>query len=210
MARINQEVLDELVDDCSNESDEFVVSKWIVEKIPHIFNGNFEHFVKVKLAIAKKLGIDSCSVVFVGSSCTGFSLNPAKDFKVFDEQSDIDIAIVSYYYFNVAWRWLRQQDATLLKGYAKKAYWSHRNFYIFDGTIATDKILDYLPFGAQWKKVIEELKQEPEFKDREIHIRLYQDHKALVDYHVRNVRNKLPQLLNVQPEDKLLKVDNYG
>ena len=108
MARINQEILDELVEDCSAGNDEYVVSKWITEKVPAIFNGNFEQFVKVKLSIAKQLGIDSCSVVFVGSSCTGFSMNPSKDFKEFDEKSDIDIAIVSYYYFNVAWRWLRQ------------------------------------------------------------------------------------------------------
>lgn len=75
MARINQEILDELVEDCSEGNDEYVVSKWIIEKVPAIFNGNFEQFVKVKLSIAKQLGIDSCSVVFVGSSCTGSSRN---------------------------------------------------------------------------------------------------------------------------------------
>lgn len=155
MARINQEILDELVEDCSAGNDEYVVSKWIIEKVPAIFNGNFEQFVKVKLSIAKQLGIDSCSVVFVGSSCTGFSMNPSKDFKEFDEKSDIDIAIVSYYYFNVAWRWLRQQDVTLLRGSVKNAYVSHRKFYVFDGTIATDKILNFLPFGLAWKNVIE-------------------------------------------------------
>lgn len=210
MARINQEILDELVEDCSEGNDEYVVSKWIIEKVPAIFNGNFEQFVKVKLTIAKQLGIDSCSVVFVGSSCTGFSMNPTKNFKVFDEKSDIDIAIVSYYYFNVAWRWLRQQDATLLRGSVKKAYTSHRNFYVFDGTIATDKILKFLPFGTVWKNVIDELKENPIFNGRDIHFRLYQDHKALVDYHVKNIKNNIPQLLNVKPQNTLLKVDNYG
>ena len=55
MARINQEILDELVEDCSAGNDEYVVSKWIIEKVPAIFNGNFEQFVKVKLSIAKQL-----------------------------------------------------------------------------------------------------------------------------------------------------------
>lgn len=137
-------------------------------------------------------------------------MNPTKDFKVFDEKSDIDIAIVSYYYFSVAWRWLRQQDATLLRGSVKKAYMSHRNFYVFDGTIATDKILKFLPFGTAWKNVIEELKQNPIFHGRDIHFRLYQDHKSLVDYHVKNVKNNIPQLLNVKPQNTLLKVDSYG
>ena len=38
MARINQEILDELVEDCSAGNDEYVVSKWIIEKVPAIFN----------------------------------------------------------------------------------------------------------------------------------------------------------------------------
>ena len=32
MARINQEILDELVEDCSAGNDEYVVSKWIIKK----------------------------------------------------------------------------------------------------------------------------------------------------------------------------------
>ena len=41
MARINQEILDELVEDCSAGNEEYVVSKWIIEKVPAIFNDNF-------------------------------------------------------------------------------------------------------------------------------------------------------------------------
>lgn len=200
MQKVDQATLDLLVEDLNKEPNEYVVSKWIVEKIPVIFNGDYETFIKTKLSIANKLGVDSCSIIFVGSSCTGFSLNPEKGFKVFDEESDIDIAVISHYYFNIAWHWMRMQDVALLNMSAKKGIRQHRNYYIFDGTIATDFFLPYLPFGEQWTKVIKDLEDIPLFKGREIHFRLYQDHKSLIDYHRFNVKRNLPKLLGIEPE----------
>lgn len=200
MVRANQEDLDRLAEACTSSSSEFVVSKWIVEKIPFIFHDDYDSFIKTKILIAQKLGIDTCSVVFVGSSSTGFSLNPNKKFKIFDEESDIDIAIISHHYFNEAWHWMKAQDESLLTGRAKQAIKMHRKRYVFDGTIATDAFLALLPFGKQWQSIISDLDKEPAFHGREIHFRLYQDHKSLIDYHIRNVKSNLPRLLGVEPE----------
>ena len=200
MQKVDQATLDQLVEDLNKEPNEYVVSKWIVEKIPVIFNGDYEIFFKTKLSIANKLGVDSCSIIFVGSSCTGFSLNPDKGFKVFDEESDIDIAVISHHYFNIAWHWMRMQDVTLLNKRAKNGIMQHKKHYIFDGTIATDFFLPYLPFGEQWTKVIKDLEDIPLLKGREIHFRLYQDHKSLIDYHRFNVKRNLPKLLGIEPE----------
>lgn len=200
MQKVDQATLDQLVEDLNKEPNEYVVSKWIVEKIPVIFNDDYETFIKTKLSIANKLGVDSCSIIFVGSSSTGFSLNPEKGFKVFDEESDIDIAVISHHYFNIAWHWMRMQDVALLNKRAKNGIKQHRNYYIFDGTIATDFFLPYLPFGEQWTKIIKDLEVIPLFKGREIHFRLYQDHKSLIDYHRFNVKRNLPKLLGIEPE----------
>lgn len=62
---------------------DFLVSKWVVEKLPQIFKGNYEMFLQTKLKLSKLLNVDSCSIVFVGSSCTGFSLSPAAGQSVF-------------------------------------------------------------------------------------------------------------------------------
>lgn len=204
MARVGQQILDELVNDCSTKQYDIVVSKWIVERIPAVFNGNESEYRRIKSKIAQMLDVNMCSVVFVGSSCTGFSLNPKKDFKTFDDDSDIDIAIISHHHFNLAWRWLRHQDYGLLKGEAKNAWWNHRNHYIFDGTIATDQILHQLPFGAEWSRVVSEIRQEPIFANKEVHFRLYQDHQALIDYHIRNVKTNLPKMLGVEINNVLL------
>lgn len=200
MGRVSQNILDKLMDDCRNHPYEIVVSKWIVESIPALFKGNRDEYLRVKALIASLLHVDMCSVVFVGSSSTGFSMNPQKNFKEFDDDSDIDIAIISHYYFNEAWHNLRQMDTALLSKKAHKAYNSHRAHYIFDGTIATDKILSYLSFGKAWRESIAILRNDPAFGDKDIHFRLYQDHKSLIDYHVANVRDNLPNMLGISPQ----------
>lgn len=204
MARVSQEILDKLIEDCIKQPYEIVVSKWIVEATPALFNGDRNEYLRIKALIAKKLGVDMCSVVFVGSSSTGFSLNPQKNFKTFDVSSDIDIAIVSHYFFNEAWHSLRLMDKAVLSERVKKAYNSHRSHYIFDGTIATDKILSQLPFGVSWRMVINEIKREPIFNNKDIHFRLYQDHKSLIDYHVANVRDNLSGMLGIKPQSEKL------
>ena len=206
MARVSQAVIDQLLSDCAdpNKPYEIVVSKWIVEKIPAIFGDNKEEFLRIKSMIAQGLNVDMCSVVFVGSSCTGFSLNPKKGFKEFDDDSDIDIAIISHHHFNVAWRWMKQVDMSTLKSNERFVIGQHRSHFIFDGTIATDFILPLLPFGAQWGAVLTAISNEPVFGGREINFRLYQDHKALIDYHVKNVKNNMPTMLGVNAQEVTL------
>ena len=204
MARVSQDILDGLINDCAQKSYEIVVSKWIVEKTPAVFNGNREEYLRIKSLIAQGLKVDMCSVVFVGSSCTGFSLNPTKNFKEFDESSDIDIAIISHHHFNIAWRWMRQVDLSTLKGNERYAVNQHRKHFVFDGKIATDLVLPLMPFGAEWGAVLAAISNEPVFGGRDIHFRLYQDHRSLIDYHVNNVKNNLPSLLGVRAQDVTL------
>lgn len=103
MESTRQEIsIEEFKKDFKNSTLDFVSSKWIFERVPFVFGGDYESFISTKLFIAKAVGVDSCSIFFVGSSSVGFSLNPAKNLKPFDNDSDIDIAIVSHYYFDIA------------------------------------------------------------------------------------------------------------
>ena len=89
--------------DFKQHSHEFLTSKWVLEKIPYIFNNDSEAYIKTKLKLASMIHVDSCSIIFVGSASTGFSLSPMKNFRKFNAKSDIHIAIISHYYFDVAW-----------------------------------------------------------------------------------------------------------
>lgn len=204
MSRVSQNILDDLVEDYSHNSYEVLVSKWIVEKIPVIFKGDLDEYLRVKDLIAKGLQVDMCSIVFVGSSCTGFSLSPRKDFKEFDDTSDIDIAIISHHHFNIAWRWMRQADLSMLNSKVRYNIKEHKKHFIFDGTIATDYILPHLPFGKLWGEVLSRISKEIVFEGRVIKLRLYQDHKSLVDYHINNIKNNIPSLLGVKSEEVIL------
>ena len=63
---------------------EFLTSKWVLEKIPYIFNNDSEAYIKTKLKLASMIHVDSCSIIFVGSASTGFSLSPMKNFRKFN------------------------------------------------------------------------------------------------------------------------------
>lgn len=192
--------ISEFKNDYRIHSADFVISKWIIEKIPHIFNGDYDSFIKTKLLIGHLLDVDSCSVVFVGSCSTGFSLNPRKHFKLYNKKSDIDIAIVSNYHFNIAWHCIRNIDITQLLPDAVISINDHRQRLVFWGTIATDRILGLLPFGEQWLKAIEILRENPIFENRDINFRLYQDHDSLRAYHRDNLRKNIANIINVQPQ----------
>ena len=54
----------------------------------------------LKEILNDKLGVAYHNVLMVGSGKIGYSLSPFKKFKAFDEDSDIDIAIISIKMFN--------------------------------------------------------------------------------------------------------------
>lgn len=196
---INNHFVDEFKDDFQCLPKDIVISKWILENTPYIFHGDKQHYLEVKSLLSKYLKVDSCSIIFVGSSSVGFSLSPNKNFKVFNDQSDIDIAVISHYYFDVAWRTIRNLDYSNQPHQVQQVINDHRNRLIYWGTIATDKILGLLPFGQDWLEAIEKLKIDPIFENRDISFRLYQDHESLRLYHINNFSKNLQEILGVSP-----------
>lgn len=197
--------IEQFTADFSRYEYDFLVSKWVVEKLPHIFKGDYETFLQTKLKLSKLLNVDSCSIIFVGSSCTGFSLSPYKNFKEFNEKSDIDIAIISHYYFDVAWHTIRNVNPLEYTFEVQEAIKAHASKLIYWGTIATDKILGIMPFAKEWMTAIEEMKKEKVFENRNIKFRLYQDHEALRTYHLRNFKINLSTMVGVKSESITLK-----
>lgn len=162
----------------------------IFGSVPLIFQNANDCF-DWKIRLAQKINVDPCSIFLIGSACTGISLNPSKNYKSFDSKSDIDVAVVSGYHFEVGWRALREIGSSLYKmtPAEKSAIDEHRLEYLYWGMIATDKILSYLPFGRDWILALTDLAKEPPVLNREIKIRLYRDSYSLTSYHHNNLRN---------------------
>lgn len=197
--------VDEFKNDYGTYESTFLTSKWILEKVPYIFGGNVELYLNTKIKISKLLGVDSCAIIFVGSSCTGFSLSPYKVFQPFNENSDIDIAIISHYYFDVAWKQLRDINMSHQPIEVQNAITEHKERLIYWGTIATDKILGLMPFGRSWLTAIQKLQEIELFENRDIKFRLYRDHESLRAYHIHNFKTKIYEVVNAEAKSIELK-----
>lgn len=195
--RSTTERLGRLKNDLTTMQPREFVMHWLFDVVPSIFD-DCVAWTQWKLELASKLDVDASAIVIVGSGCVGFSLNPNKRFREFNDESDIDVAIVSGYHFEIAWRYLRDIGAGLYNcsPAAKESIKEHRNNYLFWATIATDRILPHLqPFGQNWMKALAEISQKSPVSGRAIKVRVYRDTHALVGYHINNVSRLRNELL---------------
>lgn len=167
------------------------VNHYIIDRVPWIFSSR-RQYVEWKISLARDLDVDPFSVVVVGSGCVGVSLSPHKDFSHFHNGSDIDVAIVSSRHFDECWRWLRSltpSESLALTRLEKDMFkWHHKNL-IFDGTIATDRILSKIPFGMQWTVALANASLVNPTKGREVKARIYRDFESLRYYQIKCVRD---------------------
>jgi hypothetical protein len=141
MAESVDERRSRLIYDIKNESPSVVISRWVLDPIPYIFDANITAFSTWRHVLADGIGVDPREVLITGTACTGVSLNPHKSFKAFDAGSDVDVAVISGYHFEAAWRTLRQTGARTLfrEPRMRTALEDHKTRLIYWGTIATDK-----------------------------------------------------------------------
>lgn len=181
-----------------NENTSYVASRWMMDRIPFIFGEDSVQHIRWKEALAAHLGADSRAISIIGSSCLGFSLNPYKNFKMFDTTSDIDVAIISAHYFDVSWHCLRNLGTRKysLTREEKRSVDDHIKRLIYWGTIATDKIIGILPFGKEWLIALSQMANISPTEAREINVRIYRDFESLRAYQVNNLEKIRNQLLS--------------
>ena len=167
------------------------VENHLFDRIPAIFADDRALFVSWKRSLAERIEVDPACVTIVGSAATGASLNPTKNFRLFDDGSDVDVAIVSPYHFAVAWRYLRMNSARRLRVDARTriAWDEHVKRYIYWGTIATDRLLGVLPFGLEWIKAKSAVGGLHPTSGRAVNLRIYADYDSLRAYHIHGVRS---------------------
>lgn len=186
-----EETKNTFISELLSKPPELLASTWIIDRIPLIFDESREGYAEWRRTFARGLGVDASSLVITGSSSFGVSLNPHKNYKFFDERSDIDVAVVSEYHFTSAWRALRNLGSEIhsLPTPAKKSVEEHVKRYIYWGTIATDRILHILPFAKEWRAAIETMQNTPPTRGRIVKARIYRDFDSLRAYQVENLKN---------------------
>ncbi|MER9251006.1 hypothetical protein NKJ09_22440 [Mesorhizobium sp. M0189] len=186
-----------------NKEPKSFVSHHIFEPIPFAFKDDLALWIEWKRKLADALDVDPQDIVMTGSAAVGYSLNPHNDFKAFDNGSDFDCGVVSSYYFDIAWRYLRQLRVSWLSlpQPTRNAITSHRKTYVFAGTIAADKMLGILPFGQTWQAALDTMSQIDPTKGRDVKLRLYKDFDSLRYYQASNVE-RLRDSLGGQAESE--------
>lgn len=168
-----------------------MASVWIIDRIPLLFGEDRERYASWRYQLAMGLGVDPSSLIVTGSCAFGISLNPNKNYRFFDAESDVDVAVISDFHFTTAWRALRNLGTEIhrLPPATKHSVQEHVKRYIYWGTVATDRILHILPFGKEWGQTIAKMQHTSPTEGRTIKARIYRDFDSLRAYQVNNLNN---------------------
>ena len=200
-------------DDLASASDVLV---WIDEEFlrpdPAAFATAREPFTSIATDISRQLDVDRNGIYCIGSGAVGLSTNPSKieggNLKLFDESSDIDIAVISWFHFEQAWRDIARSVQPHLEEWpellSEHLAWQRRR--LFDGAILAHKLLPVLSFGRDWAGAVERVAERiVKAVDRnvDVHIWIYRDYWSLRNYISLGV-NKCRQKITINqgvPDD---------
>lgn len=191
-----KELRSKLLTDLKVQRVENFAARRLFDTVPVIFPDPVS-CTEWKVRAANLLSVDPCSIYVIGSACTLVSFNPNKNFKLFDAKSDVDIAVISGYHFEIAWRAVRDIGAGKYKldAAGQVALQEHRDSHVYWGMFVTEKLLSALPFGKEWTGVALQLSNEEPMRGRDIKFRLYRDSFSFVGYHLHGLRKLRQQLL---------------
>lgn len=163
---------------------------WYFERILNIDEKDIIHAVDdFKMLVSDAFDIGFNNTVIVGSAKLGVSLSPEKFLKHFtdegDNQSDIDIAIISTQLFDYFWRLFRMSY-----NITNKKYYRYISRGIYRGYISDTDLLNIEECRVEWIKksnaATKSLQRDMYFK-HEIHYRIYRDWKDLEEYHIQSI-----------------------
>lgn len=151
----------------------------------HIFNGQSKvlsgnQYYQLKEAICSHFHIEFNDIVLVGSGKLGFSIKPNRRYGEFNDNSDIDVAVVSTSLFQKVWK-----EAYIYK--KKGAYWTKSDDffrYLSEGWIRPDKLpsSNYFEFAGFWWKFFSDLTTSEKYGPYKIRGGLYYSWFFLEEY----------------------------
>ena len=168
-------------------SDELVVQRHIVHASPFVFDGDERLAFSLKFEISKYFGVNPDDVKMVGSAKLGFSIAPDQLWKPFDDESDIDMVIVSPEVFDRFWKQLYNFNINLTVR-TKDEQIKYKKFlkYFFKGWIRPDFFPFDYPQREQWEAFFNSISY-GQYRNRKITGALYRDMEFFEGYHVMNI-----------------------
>jgi hypothetical protein len=163
----------------------FDTNSWYFSEYPGA--GDFGDYDDFRKRVASVFKITSLEVVVVGSAKLGYSLSPTKNFKPFDEDSDLDVAIVSSDHFEEIWSALCQTHYSGSPMANERTADGSISKDIFRRFITIKRDLDIVPRHLRNAAVlldeVESKVSTPLEIKNDLNFRIYRDFKSLVSYH---------------------------
>ena len=151
-----------------------------------------EAYFCLRDTVAKKFSLHPNEVLVVGSAKLGFSIAPGKKYKIFGENSDIDVVIISSYFFELIWKNLRRYES-------QGGYWEYNESFkkfFFRGWIRPDKLPpDHkFEFAKEWWEFFNTLSVSREFDLVRIRGAIYKDWDFLESYQIVAINECIEQM----------------
>ena len=182
---------EEYKEDLQKLSVEAIYNKYIISGDIWYFRNKygdnwFEEYDRFKMFISNKLGVHYNDIAVAGSAKLGFSLNPKKNFGAFNDESDIDIIVISQKYFYLFWDSYRKDSyAEIRTPYFNKVCFSiFRKYIIFDGFSKTNP--EYLKWLKKTQGFEKDLQLDFEIEN-DIHYRIFESWDAAKDYYMSSI-----------------------
>lgn len=157
----------------------------------------YEQYDKFKKYVAQKLDVHYNNIGIAGSAKLGFSLNPEKNYKVFDDKSDIDIIVVSRILFYDFWE---QYLYDSYKPTAKINNIKKVSFCVFRKYMTLDSFRNN-EYYNNWLRKTEGFEKDIQLKFKignEIHYRIFESWDSVKLYYMYSI----DKLKNSEEEGK--------
>lgn len=147
-----------------------------------------EQYCDLRDEVSEAYRVRPCDVVMVGSGKLGFSISPRKNFKEFNSESDLDIAIVSPSLFDSVW--------TSIAALIDEAHlWEHRDYFLkrhfFNGWIMPHRLphdVANLTFPNEWFDFFQKITNSGRYGEYPIKGGLYKSWDFLERYQMHSLR----------------------
>lgn len=177
-----------------------MADKYLIQGTPAVFNGSDELFYDFKRRFADKFNIDTPGIFIVGSGKLGFSYLKET---AFNEESDIDVAIVDSKLFDYYFEIIQEYVYDLKSGLVTHSSDDDKKFKYFLkclalGFIRPDAFLDILSRAEpkpEWGEFFKSISSgRSEVGDHDVKGIIYRSYKDLRRYHIYGLHSKLKEL----------------
>jgi hypothetical protein len=171
-------MIDDFKQDLTNLSSLQIIRKYVLAAESQILTSD-QHY-RLKEQVCDHFEVEFNDVIMVGSGKLGFSIKPSRRFQPFNDDSDIDIAVVSPKLFEMVWN-----EAYLFK--KGRAYWPQSESffkYLSEGWIRPDKLPrnEYFQFTSKWWDFFNTLTSSGQYGPYAIRAGLYHSNFFLHEY----------------------------